>query len=250
MPDRRIARDPLGELHAGSRLTPLEELLGALVGEVQARLHVDDGLADHAEAEMPRLDHPRVHRADRDLVDSLAAHLRERERPPVVHELARHRVVPEREVVGGPERMAHQGPRIGMALGHDPEEVVDLPLEARGRVVPGRQRDDRGRLRGHRGGGVDEPVLAVGGEEIVHLELPAVGPPVGGGHEHQLGPEPHAEQARQRVNRGWADRAVKLVAPHQARLAHVLGVPLGQGAHQLRQPAHCPTISTIWRSRE
>ncbi len=230
------------------RLAALEELLGALVGEVQPRLHVDDRLAHHAEPEVPRLDHPGVHRADRDLVDPLPAHLGEGEGAPVVRELPRRRILPEREVVGRPERVAHEGARIRVALGRDPEEIVDLPLEARGRVVERGQRHDRGRVGGDGGARVDEPVLPLRGEEIVDFEHAAVRPPIGGGHEHQLRAEAHAKERRQRGDRRGADRAVELVAPHQAQVGHAIGVLLGEHAHELGQPGHCSTISTICRS--
>ena len=226
-------------------LAALEELLGALVGEVQARLHVDDRLAHDAEAEVARLDDAGVHRADRNLVHALAADLGEREGPPVVGELARRRVLPQREVVGRPEAVAHERPGVGMALGDDPEEVVDLPLEARGRVVERGQRGDRRGLGGHGGGGVEEPVLPRGREEIVDLEGPAVRAPVGGGHEEQLGAEPRAEELRQRRDGGRADRAVELVAPHHAHVGHAVGEPLGEHLRELGQAGHRPAISTI-----
>ena len=58
---------------------PLEELLRALVREVQPLLQVDDRLADRAEAEVAGFDDARVHGADRDLVHAGPLDLSERE---------------------------------------------------------------------------------------------------------------------------------------------------------------------------
>ena len=145
--NRRVAGDAFGQAHAVGRPAALEQLLGALVGEVEAHLHVDDRLAQHAEPEVSRLDHAGVHRPHRDLVDALAAHLLEREGLAVVVELARARVLAQREPVGRPEPVAHERARIGMAHGGDAEEIGHLPLEARGRVVARGQR-----AHGRRGG--------------------------------------------------------------------------------------------------
>jgi len=95
---------------------------------------------------------------------------------------------------------------------------------------------------------VDEPVLPFRGEQVGDLEHPAVGPAVAGGHEDHLGAKILAEEPRQRRHRGRADRAVELVAPHQADVGHAIGVLLGEDAHELGQAGHGPTISTIWRS--
>ncbi len=226
---------------------PLEELLGALVGEVQSRLHVDDRLAHDAEAEVPGLDDPGVHGSDRDLVHPLPADLGEWERAPVVGELARDRVLAEREVVGRPEAVADERPGIGVPLGGDPEQIVDLTLESRGGVVKRRQRAERGRVGRYRRRGVQEPVLPGGREQIVHFERGPVGSPVGGGHEYELRPEPRAQKPGQRRDGGRTDRAVELAAPHHTHIGH--RHRLGQRRGQLVQAGrHRPAISTIRRS--
>ena len=84
MSDGRIPGNPLGQLDAVRRRPALEQLFGALVREIQARLHIDDGLAHDAEAEMARLDDARMHGADRNLVDAFAADFAERKRPAIV----------------------------------------------------------------------------------------------------------------------------------------------------------------------
>jgi len=114
--------------------------------------------------------------------------------------------------------------------------------------VEGGQRGDRGSGGGNRGGGMDEPVLPLRGEQVGDLEDPAVGPAVAGGHEDQLRAEAHAEERGQCGDLGRGNSAVKLVAPHQADVGHSIGVLLGENAHELGQAGHGPTISTIWRS--
>ena len=133
--DARVAGNALGELHAGHRIAPLEQLLGALVREVQARLHVDDRLAHDAEPKMTGLDDAGVHRADRNLVHPFPADRRERKRPPVVGKRRRVRILAQRVIVLGPERVLHQRTRIRVTEDVDAEQIAQLALEARRRIV-------------------------------------------------------------------------------------------------------------------
>src|SRR5664279_4578100 len=64
----RIPADPLGQLDALRGTPALEEPFDAPMDEPQARLEVQDRLADDGEPEMARADHSGVHRSDRDLV--------------------------------------------------------------------------------------------------------------------------------------------------------------------------------------
>ena len=123
---------------------PLEQFLRALVREVQADFKIDHRLAHHAKAKVAWLDDAGMHRPDRNLVYALAAHRLERETV-----CRRRRTSParrpfaKREVVFRPERVAHQRAGIRVADGFDAEQIFDLALEARGRIVEGCQRRDR-----------------------------------------------------------------------------------------------------------
>ena len=66
------AADALGELQHLRRCLPLGQFFDAAMGVEEARLQMEDRLADGGEAEMPRLDHPGVDRPDRDLDDAFA----------------------------------------------------------------------------------------------------------------------------------------------------------------------------------
>src|SRR5437667_3689440 len=103
MADARVARDPFCQLHASGRIASFEELLGALVREIQTCLHVDDGLAHHVEAEVPGLDDARVHGADRNLVDAFAADGGKEKRLPLVGWRVDARVLAQRVFPFGPE---------------------------------------------------------------------------------------------------------------------------------------------------
>ncbi len=247
MPDRGIAGDSLGEGDALRRPAALEELLRTLVGEVEPRLHVDDRLAHHAEAEVAGLDHPGMDGAHRNLVDTLAAHLLERKRPPVVPELTGARVLTEGKVVFRPEPVPDQGPGIGMSLGADAEEIGDLTLESRGRVMQCRQRDN-GRVAGRHGdGGVHEPVLAVR-EEVVNLEPPFLLPPVGRHHQHQLG----AEGAKSSGHGGYVTPrgdAVQFVATDPAPGRQAISKSRGERRLDAAEIRHLPAISAACASR-
>ena len=198
VPDARVPGHPLGELDAVLRRPALEELLGSLVGEVQARLHVDDRLAHDTEAEVTGLDDAGVDRPDRDLVHSLPADLAEGEGLAVVVKVPRRGVLAEREVVLRPERVADQRAGIGMPARADAELVEDLALEARRRVVEGGQGRDLRPLRVDRHRDVEEPALAGVAEEVVDRESLAVLSPVGADHEDRLGPEGRAHPPRER----------------------------------------------------
>ena len=116
------------------RVLSLEESLDALVDEPQAGLHPQDGLPHHPEAEVPRLDEAGVHRADGDLVDAGALDRDEGERARVVdHRWRGAGVVAHRVPALRPVLVQDQAPRLGVAHGHDAEEVGELALEAAGR---------------------------------------------------------------------------------------------------------------------
>src|SRR5699024_10080147 len=63
-----IPADPLRQFDSVLGLASLKQLLQALMHEPESRLKVQDGLADHRKAEVPRFDHPGMNRADRDLI--------------------------------------------------------------------------------------------------------------------------------------------------------------------------------------
>src|SRR5207302_11418836 len=113
VPDARVPGDALGERHGLGGIAPFEQLFGALVREIEARLHVDDGLAHYAETEMARLDDAGVHRPHRNLIDALASDFSKRKRLPVVGERTEVRVLTERVLLWRPEGVFHERPRIG-----------------------------------------------------------------------------------------------------------------------------------------
>ncbi len=84
MTDGGVARNPLRQLGPIRNPAPFEQLFRPLVRKVEAGFHVDDGLAINAEAEMTRFDNPRMHRADRNLVDPFPLYRKERKRAAVV----------------------------------------------------------------------------------------------------------------------------------------------------------------------
>ena len=202
MPHGRVARDPFRQLQALVRPAPLEQLLRPLVGEVETRLHVQDGLAVDAEAEVSRLDDPRVHRADRDFVDSLPFDADEGEGAPVVREIARRRrVLAERMVVLRPEAVADQGPQVGVPLGQQAEQVADLALVARGRVTDRRDRGKGGFLRRDRDGDLDEGVAAPIAEQVDDLKGAPVAATVLGQHQVEVEPGTRQQMHRRRTHR-------------------------------------------------
>ncbi len=238
---RRVSGDALGQLQPGDGSAPLEELLRALVGVVEARAHVDDGLADDGEAEMPRLDDARVYGPDGDLVDALAAHFHERKGPPVIGKLPRPGVLPQGEEVGGPEAVAHERTRVGVAHRGDAEEVVDLLLEERSGVMESAERGDGG-LPGRQGlARLEEPVLARVRVEVVHLEGVQVATPVIGDHETEVGAEVRAEHLREPECVARPDRAVYLPAADNPRLRQARA----QRGDDRLEVSHRPAISTI-----
>ena len=89
--------------------------------EVQPRLHVDDRFTDDAEAEVARLDDPRVHRPHRDFEDAFAPDFSEWKRRAVVLEDRTMRIFPQRKVVLRPERVPDERPRIRVADRADAE---------------------------------------------------------------------------------------------------------------------------------
>ena len=131
VPDRRVAADPLGQLDCLGRQSTLEQPLHAAVDEPQPGLHPQDGLADHREPEVPRLDDARVDRADWDLIYPVALDMDERIGPDVGLEIghragvAQHRV-PGRRPVSVPDQPSRQ--RVPDRL--DPEQVAQLALES------------------------------------------------------------------------------------------------------------------------
>ena len=77
VPDGRVAGEGLRHRERARAGARLEEPLGAAVLVPQDDLEVEHLLAVALEAEVARLDHPRVDGPDRDLVDLLARHLEE-----------------------------------------------------------------------------------------------------------------------------------------------------------------------------
>ncbi len=229
--DGGVAGDALGQLDALGGQPALEQLLRALVREVEANLEVNHRLAHHAEAEVPRLDDARVHRPHRNLVDALAAHRQEGKARAVVLEIARRQGILAQGIVGlRPEAVAHQRSRVGLPQRLDAEEVLDLALEARGRIVERSHGGDGRIVGGQLLDGVQEPVVGVVGEQVDDLEAAQVGAAVVGDHQRQLGLELAAQELRQ-LRRGAARQpAVQFVAAAHLHILAAVGQRGQQGS--------------------
>src|SRR5262249_36653953 len=129
MAHARVSGNALGELARACQRQRLEQLLRALVHEAEARLEVDDRLALETEAEVAGLDDAGVHGPHRDLEDALALDATEGEWLPLVAEVgSRRRVAAQRMISVRPELMKSQPAQVGMAVRHDAEQIVHLPL--------------------------------------------------------------------------------------------------------------------------
>ena len=130
MADTGVAGHAFGKFHAVERLPPFEELLGAFVREIQTGFHVDDRLAHHAESKVPGLDHARVYRADRDFIDTLAAHRGKWKRLAVIAERSGDGILPQRIVALGPESVFDEWTRIRVSRYGDAKLIPHLALES------------------------------------------------------------------------------------------------------------------------
>ncbi len=171
---RRVAADPFGETGGAERGPALEQLLDPPVHVPQPGLQPDDGLADHGEPEMPRLDQPGVHRPDRDLVHAVPGHREESEVTGRAELRDVAGVRPHRVPVVRPVRVPDQPARPWMAGEPDPVQVHRLPLEPPGRKGQvGQRRQHRIGCR-HNAFQLDAAIRAAGEEEIHHAQQRAV----------------------------------------------------------------------------
>ena len=114
----------------------LEPLLDPLVDVPETLLEVHDILSEGLKAKVPRLDDPRVHRADRDLVDTLPRGTD----PGVDAGAANQRLrgveaLAQRGRAGRPVLEGDPGPRVGVPGGDDAHQAAHLPLEPERRGV-------------------------------------------------------------------------------------------------------------------
>ena len=227
----RVSRDPLGELARLRQRKRFEQLFDALVHEAQTRLEVDDRFAVDAEAEVPRFDDAGVHRADRDLEDAFALHAPEWEGLALVAEVHTAGDVPaERVIARRPELVERETTEIGMAVGHDAEEVVHVALEEARRErlhgqrrhawVVGRERRkqrQRWAVRGRR-------------EDVHEREVARDGARVGGGEELQLEAE-RGQRGRQDAHLARVDASAQRVAVARDRRRALRGQQTLDGRH-------------------
>lgn len=202
----------------------LESLLGAFMDVEEPELQVEHRLSGHAEAEVPRLDDPRVNGAHGNLKDPFPGHGTEGMElalhagdPAVVREVLVQRPGPLGPVVV--EGHAH-GVRV--PFWRQAEEVHDLAFEpVRHRMLRGDRRETR--LRG-----VHARVDAQEGLEAWHepdmMEYEAAGPHTFVGGEEGRQPSPQGRgpvgDERQPLQRGLADElaGIRLEKPRQAQL--------------------------------
>ncbi len=188
MADGGVPRDALGQGQSLVGVLSLEVSFDAFVDEPQARLHAQDGLPRHPEAEVPRFDEAGVDRADRDLVDAGPLDGDEGERPPIGGE-RRHRpgVVAHRMPALGPVLVQDQAARLGVSHGDDAEEVGELALEAARRKRERRQGRHSGRCPIERHVELHAAVRWPGDEEIDGAQLSAVVVTRDQGETHAVG---------------------------------------------------------------
>src|SRR5699024_1134366 len=104
-----------------------------LMHEPEARLKVQDGLADHRKAEVPRFDHPGMNRADRDLIHPVSLDRAKRIRAVDVAELGRvPGVLQHRVPAFRPMKVSNQPAGERMAGRHDPEQIPHLAFKTPG----------------------------------------------------------------------------------------------------------------------
>jgi len=168
---------------------------------------------------MTGLDDAGVHRADRNLVHPFPADRRERKRPPVVGKRRRVRILAQRVIVLGPERVLHQRTRIRVTEDVDAEQIAQLALEARRRIVRRRHRRQLGPPSVQADRCVDEPVRRAVGEHVVDEEHARLAAAIVAGNRNQLGAEIAAYEVGEAVDADRRQLAVDLVGArrHDAR---------------------------------
>jgi hypothetical protein len=199
----------------------LESLFGALVDVEQAQLQVQDGLAGDAESEMPGLDDTGVDRSDGNLEDAFTGDGPERV------EVAGHsghafvggEVLSQRPGALGPVVMGRDARRVGMTVGHEPEEIAHLAFEP---VRGGMRGGDGGKSRYARIDGRRQPQERVQRrqrpEVMQHKRLPGLA--FVGGKQRQ---QPSAEslddligERRQRSRVDVGDQLARSQLPQRA----------------------------------
>ena len=127
--------DPLGDLEHLVEPLPFGQLLQPAVAVEEARLQVEDHLANRGKAEVPRLDDPGVDRPDRNLHDPLAVQVVEavRRAGHAGHGHGGIEVLAQGVYALRPVVVQHQPAGVGMALGHQPQQVLGPPARTSGR---------------------------------------------------------------------------------------------------------------------
>ncbi|MBM7789640.1 hypothetical protein JOD67_006320 [Tenggerimyces flavus] len=209
VPDRGVTADAFGELDPVVRFAALEELLDALVHEPEPWLELQDGLSNNGETEVSGFDEPRVHWADRYLVDARPLDGAERIRPLGIVEAGnRTRVRAHREPATWPMEVTNEPTRQWVTLDADSEQVMQLTLESttrEGDLSDGRQ---AGVLAVELNRELDAPVGVACDEEVDDSETAA-----SSGRVVVAGDQCESESLGEQ-----ADRTV-----HQLRAGHLMG---------------------------
>ena len=126
-----ISGNRFGQEYPVTPREPLESFLRSLVDVEQPKLEVQDGLAGHAEPEMPWLDDPGVNGSDRHLEHTLAGHGPKRmgRTMDARHDAIIRKVLAERPRAVRPIVMQRDTCWIRMALRNEAEQIHDLTFE-------------------------------------------------------------------------------------------------------------------------
>jgi hypothetical protein len=158
--DRRIARHAAGEPMPVERRELGESLLDPLVRVAEPFLEAQHLLADDREPEVTGLDDARMHRPDRNLVDTVAGDANEG----IVDDRsggeagARDRVIEQGQVVARPRAVVQPRPGVARPDRDDPEQVRRGALHPRGAGKVRRHVGIRWRVGGQREVEPDEPL--------------------------------------------------------------------------------------------
>ena len=227
---------------------PLESLLGPLVHVEQPKLEVQDGLAGHAEPEVPGLDDAGVNGSHGHLEHTLAGHGPERMEVAghSRHRLVAWKILSQRPRALGPVVVQRHALGLGCPSGVRPKKSMTSRSNqfAAGyfAAIDGR----RGRVVSDGGRHAKEDAQARQRPDMVHDEAARRTALVGGEERHQ--PRPQAEHGAGRQRRQLRCRHVEEEFS-RAQLAHGAIRHAERLRHDRRGFAHAPPHTTCVAAR-